>query len=86
MATQNRIPTLGFGASIAAVVLLGWGGAPVEQVGTPDLVIQLPADQWVVQLPSDQILVQLPSEDSRVRVPSDTYVMQAPADDRGVTL
>lgn len=67
MATQNKIPTLGFGASIAAVVLLGFGaGGSVEQTGLPDYVVTLPVDDVVVQLPADTLSVLLPVDDDQV--------------------
>lgn len=81
MATSNKIPTLGFKASVAGIVLLGFGSGalPPVVVVSPDVYVQLRADQVLVQWMADDLRVRLRADDATdtMRADQTTVVMRA---------
>lgn len=69
MATEGKLPTLGFGAgAIGFVVLLGFSPQVSGPTATADVIVQIPADDYVVRMPADDIVVQIPVDDEQVRL------------------
>jgi len=80
VATTNKIPTLGFAASIAGVVLLGFGSAPFT-VGSDPIVIYMRADDITVQWRADDLRVRLRADETEAAIVADETVVVMRADD-----
>jgi hypothetical protein len=85
VATTNKIPTLGFGASIAGVVLLGFGGA-IEPLYADPAYVLVRAEVSQIRMRADDVFVQMRADDQQAQLVADDIVVLMRADDTTITV